>query len=84
MRFKTISGKKDQGALVWRYRDPNNYYIVRANALEDSVVFHKAQDDKWVHLKTKGVAVMYQAASSKLGLRTKPETTPPMTLSSSS
>ncbi|MBI1955170.1 MAG: hypothetical protein HYS38_02140, partial [Acidobacteria bacterium] len=32
-KFKPISGQVDQAAgLVWRYRDENNYYIVRANA----------------------------------------------------
>src|SRR5207249_4842249 len=37
VQFKAISGKGDQGAgLVWRYRDQNNYYITRCNALEDN------------------------------------------------
>ncbi len=37
VRFKTISGKVDQGAgLVFRLKDKDNYYIVRANALEDN------------------------------------------------
>jgi len=42
VRFKPISGKGDQGAgLVWRYRDPNNYYITRCNALEDNcTIYH--------------------------------------------
>jgi hypothetical protein len=31
--FKTLDGAVDQAAgIVWRYEDPNNYYIVRANA----------------------------------------------------
>jgi hypothetical protein len=35
VRFKAISGKVDQGAgLVWRLKDKDNYYVVRANALE--------------------------------------------------
>ena len=39
VKFKAISGSADQAAgLVWRYKDPDNYYIVRANALEDNVV----------------------------------------------
>ena len=39
VKFKAVSGAVDQGAgLVWRYRDANNYYIVRANAIEDNVV----------------------------------------------
>src|SRR5712692_9878930 len=37
VKFKTISGKVDQGAgLVFRLRDKDNYYIVRANALENN------------------------------------------------
>lgn len=35
VKFKAISGEVDQGAgLVFRLKDPNNYYLVRANALE--------------------------------------------------
>jgi hypothetical protein len=28
---------------VWRYRDQDNYYIVRANALEDNIVLYKVE-----------------------------------------
>jgi hypothetical protein len=55
VRFKAISGKRDQGAgLVWRFRDANNYYIVRANALENNVVLYKMQDGKRISLAPKG------------------------------
>jgi len=42
VQFKPVSGKGDQGAgLVWRYRDQNNYYITRCNALEDNcTIYH--------------------------------------------
>ena len=42
VQFKAISGRGDQGAgIVWRYRDPNNYYITRCNALEDNcTIYH--------------------------------------------
>jgi hypothetical protein len=44
VRFKAVSGRVDQAAgLVWRYKDPNNYYVVRANALEDNVVLYKVE-----------------------------------------
>jgi hypothetical protein len=44
VRFKAISGKVDQAAgIVWRYRDPANYYVVRANALEGNVVLYKVE-----------------------------------------
>ena len=37
MKAKSISGKVDQGmGLVFRFRDPQSHYIVRANALEDN------------------------------------------------
>ena len=41
-KFKAISGSQDRaGGLVWRARDADNYYVVRANALEDNVVLYK-------------------------------------------
>jgi hypothetical protein len=44
VRFKAVSGRVDQAAgLVWRYKDENNYYLVRANALEDDVVLYKIE-----------------------------------------
>ncbi|HYM75574.1 MAG TPA: family 16 glycoside hydrolase [Candidatus Dormibacteraeota bacterium] len=37
VRFKAVSGSVDRaGGLVFRLRDPNNYYVVRANALENN------------------------------------------------
>ncbi len=42
VRFKALSGAEDRAAgLVWRAIDANNYYVVRANALEDNVVLYK-------------------------------------------
>jgi len=42
MRFKATAGSRDRAAgLVWRAKDANNYYVVRANALEDNVVLYK-------------------------------------------
>jgi hypothetical protein len=42
--FKAVDGSIDRAAgIVWRYRDPNNYYIVRANALENNVVLYKVE-----------------------------------------
>jgi hypothetical protein len=55
VKFKTISGSTDQAAgLVWRYKDPENYYIVRANALEDNVVLYKVENGQRVALAPKG------------------------------
>ena len=40
--FRAIAGSEDRAAgLVWRAKDANNYYVVRANALEDNVVLYK-------------------------------------------
>jgi hypothetical protein len=37
-RFKPLSGKQDQaGGVVWRWKDGDNYYVARANALENNV-----------------------------------------------
>jgi hypothetical protein len=42
VKFKPLAGSEDRaGGLVWRTRDANNYYVVRANALEDNVVLYK-------------------------------------------
>src|SRR6266581_3298907 len=41
VKFKPVSGKEDQAAgLVWRAKDSNNYYVARANALEDNVTIY--------------------------------------------
>ena len=37
VKGKALSGKVDQGiGLVFRFRDPKSYYVVRANALENN------------------------------------------------
>ena len=55
VRFKAISGGVDQAAgIVWRYKDPDNYYIVRANALEDNVVLYKVEKGVRTALAPKG------------------------------
>ena len=42
IRFKAISGKVDQaGGIAVRLADRNNYYLARANALEDNVHFFR-------------------------------------------
>lgn len=38
VKFKPVSGKEDQaGGVVWRWKDGKNYYVARANALENNV-----------------------------------------------
>jgi len=42
VKFKAIDGSQDRAAgVVWRAKDENNYYVVRANALEDNFVLYK-------------------------------------------
>jgi hypothetical protein len=42
IRFKPISGKVDEaGGVAVRLTDRNNYYLARANALEDNVTFYR-------------------------------------------
>jgi hypothetical protein len=37
-RFKPLAGRRDQaGGVVWRWKDGDNYYVARANALENNV-----------------------------------------------
>src|SRR5262245_25581526 len=60
VKFKPVSGMKDQAAgVVWRYRDKDNYYIVRANALENNVVLYKVQNGKREDLPLKGEGRTY-------------------------
>lgn len=60
VRFKPVSGRIDQAAgLVWRYRDQDNYYIVRANALEDNVVLYKIENGRRIDLPVKGEGRTY-------------------------
>ena len=58
VKFKPVSGKVDQAAgIVWRYRDRDNYYIVRANALENNVVLYKVEGGKRTDLKPSGAGL---------------------------
>jgi len=42
VKLKAIAGSQDRAAgIVWRAKDANNYYVTRANALEDNVVLYK-------------------------------------------
>ena len=62
VKFKPVSGSDDQAAgLVWRYIDQNNYYIVRANALEDNVVLYIVKNGQRTDLPVKGRGKVYGA-----------------------
>lgn len=56
--FKSVAGKKDQGGgPVWRYKDANNYYVVRFNPLEDNFRLYKLVDGVRKQLGSADVAV---------------------------
>jgi len=47
VRFKPLSGKEDQaGGVVWRWKDGDNYYVARANALENNVSLYYTQNGR--------------------------------------
>jgi len=59
VRFKPLAGEVDQAAgIVWRYRDPDNYYIVRANAREGNIVLYKVESGKRTDLKPAGAGML--------------------------
>ena len=58
VKFKPISGKEDQaGGLIWRWQDGDNYYIARANALEDNVTIYHTIKGKRTEKKRTNVKV---------------------------
>jgi hypothetical protein len=58
VKFKPISGKEDQaGGLIWRAKDPNNYYIARANALEDNVTIYHTINGRRTEKKRTNIKV---------------------------
>ena len=60
VRFKPVSGRVDQAAgLVWRFQNEDNYYIVRANALENNVVLYKVEKGQRTDLPVKGEGRTY-------------------------
>ena len=47
VKFKSLSGREDQaGGLVWRWKDRDNYYVARANALENNVSLYYTQNGR--------------------------------------
>ena len=52
VKFKPVSGKEDQaGGVIWRCKDADNYYIARANALEDNLTIYHTIKGKRVSFK---------------------------------
>jgi hypothetical protein len=58
VRFRPVSGTVDQAAgLVVRLRDSRNYYVARANALEDNVRLYRVVDGRRTQFAGVDVAV---------------------------
>ena len=47
VKFKPVSGREDQaGGLISRWKDGDNYYVARANALENNVSLYYTQNGR--------------------------------------
>jgi hypothetical protein len=58
LRFKPVAGRVDQaGGIAVRLASPNDYYLVRANALEDNVRFYRIVKGRREQLATANVKV---------------------------
>ena len=52
VKFKPVAGKEDRGGgVIWRVRDANNYYVSRANALEDNVTIYHTVNGRRIAFK---------------------------------
>jgi len=58
VRFKAVSGRGDQaGGLAVRLADVDNYYVVRANALEDNVRLYRVVKGDWQQMASASTKV---------------------------
>ena len=48
VKFKPLQGREDQaGGVIWRWKDGDNYYVARANALENNVsIYHTTRGSR--------------------------------------
>src|ERR671925_362123 len=47
VRFRPEAGKQDQaGGVVWRWKNGDNYYVARANALENNVSLYYTENGR--------------------------------------
>ena len=52
VRLRPEAGKQDQaGGVMWRWKDGDNYYVARANALEDNVSLYYTENGRRITLK---------------------------------
>lgn len=53
VRIKPVAGQEDRAAgVVWRYHDPNNYYLARANALTHNIAIFKVENGQRTQIST--------------------------------
>jgi len=58
VRCKPVGGRVDRACgVIWRYQDENNYYLTRANALENNVCWYYVQNGRRVEVKRVNVSV---------------------------
>ena len=71
VKFKPISGREDQaGGLIWRAKDVNNYYVARANALENNVTIYDTVNGRRTERKrTKMTVALNQWHSLRIDFR---------------
>lgn len=51
-KFKPLAGKEDQaGGVVWRWKNGDNYYVARGNALENNVSLYYTEHGRRITLK---------------------------------
>ncbi|HHB78176.1 MAG TPA: hypothetical protein ENK85_02950 [Saprospiraceae bacterium] len=68
VRWKGVKGRMDQGGgFIWRWQDKDNYYVVRANPLEDNVVLYKVENGKRTDLPVLGKGRTYGVDVLPLG-----------------
>lgn len=68
VKIKGVAGKMDQGGgFVLRFIDADNYYVVRANPLEDNVVLYKVKNGKRTDLSVIGKGRTYGVDVKPLG-----------------
>ena len=52
VKMKPVSGREDQaGGVVWRWKDGDNYYVARANALEGNVSLYHTTGGRRITIK---------------------------------
>ncbi len=62
VKFKALAGKEDQaGGVIWRCIDKENYYIARANALENNLTIYHTIKGKRIAFKNVDVPVSANA-----------------------